>query len=369
MSSTPEFTIVSVPAFFWGPRKSLQERALSSWLELTPRPEVILLGEETGVADAAKEFGVRHIPKVGCNKFETPVVRNVIEQAVAEATCDSIVFVSADTLLSPDLPECLRQVSREHSRFLMVSSRLETNGRTTALIKPEPGVTPHDYIAFSRTSFDYIPKFAVGRGSWQGWVLGDAVFRQVPVILADDPHLAVHQKHSSEHTLWRLPNLLFESPEYIENQQIAGLSAELTGAELATWSFKAGKLIEITQAIAQETLNQIADDAKRIRIVRGQALVEQGMQFLEWGKGEKGLACFKELYDISPEYPGLDMFFGIAYYNLYRWEEAKKACQKASLNPEYKTQADHMLGLIDEQIEFGGLKPQPAQKSGPSNPS
>src|SRR5260370_8579096 len=49
----------------------IQRNALNSWKRLHPDVEVILFGDEEGVAAAARTFGIRHEPRVDRNEYGT----------------------------------------------------------------------------------------------------------------------------------------------------------------------------------------------------------------------------------------------------------------------------------------------------------
>ena len=64
----PLITFFSAPKPFTDPHiATIQRNAIKSWT-LLPDVEVILLGEETGLAEAARELGVKHIPNVERNQ-------------------------------------------------------------------------------------------------------------------------------------------------------------------------------------------------------------------------------------------------------------------------------------------------------------
>ena len=72
-------TLFSAPKPFTNPHIAMiQRNAIKSWT-LLPDVEVILLGEETGLADAAKELGVKHIPTVARNESGTPLISSMFQ--------------------------------------------------------------------------------------------------------------------------------------------------------------------------------------------------------------------------------------------------------------------------------------------------
>ena len=57
----PTLTIFAAPKAFVGAAATSQHNAVWSWTQLGPDVEVILLGEEDGIAEASRELGARHV--------------------------------------------------------------------------------------------------------------------------------------------------------------------------------------------------------------------------------------------------------------------------------------------------------------------
>ena len=57
-------TLFAIPKAFRGEFNQIQRNAITSWTLLEPKPEIILLGDDEGTAEVAKEFGVRHVSGV-----------------------------------------------------------------------------------------------------------------------------------------------------------------------------------------------------------------------------------------------------------------------------------------------------------------
>jgi len=74
-------TLFSAPKPFTNPHIALiQRNAIKSWT-LLPDVEVILLGEESGLAEAARELSVKHLPHVKCNENGTPLISSMFQLA------------------------------------------------------------------------------------------------------------------------------------------------------------------------------------------------------------------------------------------------------------------------------------------------
>jgi len=95
-----------------------QRNAIQSWLILNPKPDVILLGDDEGVSQAAKEFNVRHIPKVACNEFGTPLVSALFEEAEKTATTPLMCYVNGDIIFIQDFMDGIKKVLSERPEAL-----------------------------------------------------------------------------------------------------------------------------------------------------------------------------------------------------------------------------------------------------------
>src|SRR5262245_56609823 len=71
-------TFCSVPKPFVGHIGVIQRNALASWSRLGG---VIVFGDEPGVAEAAPDAGVRHVPDVAQNDYGTPLLSDAFRRA------------------------------------------------------------------------------------------------------------------------------------------------------------------------------------------------------------------------------------------------------------------------------------------------
>ena len=74
-------TLFSAPKPFTDPHiATIQRNAIKSWT-LLPDVDVILLGDEEGLAEAADELGVKHIPDVARSESGTPLISSMFHLA------------------------------------------------------------------------------------------------------------------------------------------------------------------------------------------------------------------------------------------------------------------------------------------------
>ena len=77
----PLLTLFTAPKPFTDPHiDTIQRNALRSWLQL-PDVEVLVVGQEPGLAETADELGLKHLPAVARNQWGTPLVSSIFDLA------------------------------------------------------------------------------------------------------------------------------------------------------------------------------------------------------------------------------------------------------------------------------------------------
>lgn len=208
-------TIFSIPKGFGGHATVIQRNAIRSWKLLHPANEIILFGDDEGTHETAAEFGLRHVSEVARSQQKTPLVDDIFEQAQSLATYNILCYVNADIILMSDFIRAIKQVStHQQDRFLLIGQRWNLD--VAESLEFEAGweeqlrssVTKHgelytiagiDYFVFSRNIFEKIPPFAIGRTTWDNWLIYSARRQGIPVIDATPVVMAVHQNHDYSH--------------------------------------------------------------------------------------------------------------------------------------------------------------------------
>src|ERR1051325_4314369 len=104
-------TLFAVPKPFTGKIATLQRNAIRSWTCLNPKPQILLIGDEAGTAEAAAELGVQHLFPVARNSFGTPLINDVIEKAEAASEDKIFCYINADIILLDDFMRAVEQVA------------------------------------------------------------------------------------------------------------------------------------------------------------------------------------------------------------------------------------------------------------------
>ncbi len=212
----------------------IQRNAIQSWT-LLPDVEVILLGEEQGLAQAAKELGVKHLPNVERNANGTPLISSMFELARKNSSSELLCIINADMILLHDFVQSARQVVKLKDKFVLLSQRWDmditqpiefTKGWQDRLRSSVLGQgflhkpAGSDFFLFPFSSYLDIPDFTIGRGGWDNWMIYKARQEKIPVIDCTPSVMIVHQNHDYSH----LPGgqAHYAHPETDENIRLAG---------------------------------------------------------------------------------------------------------------------------------------------------
>jgi len=263
-----QITFFSAPKPFTNPHVDMiQTNAIRSWTLLSDA-EVILFGEEEGLAKTAKELGVRHIPNVERNEAGVPIISSMFQLARENSDGKYLCIINADMILMPDFVEAVRESERllvnsqkkasgYQKNYVMLSQRWDydiaqpiefTDGWNEKLRKKvlasgslhRPAGS--DFFLFPLSSYINIPNFTIGRAGWDNWMIYKARKEGWPVIDCTPSIMVVHQNHDYSHLPDGKPH--YEHPETNENIRLAGGAANVRYTILdSTYQLADGKLI------------------------------------------------------------------------------------------------------------------------------
>ena len=207
-------TIFTAPKPFTNPHINIiQRNAIQSWMRLEDT-SVVLIGDEPGIGETAKEFGVKHVPEVARDDKGVPTVRSVMTQGHAFSDSPVLCYANADMILMSDLFQAARQVSAQVKDFLMVGQRwnldvtepLDFNGDWESRLCAE--IEKHgefynpwgiDYFVFPRHLYSDVPNFTIGRPVWDNWMVYHARTTWRLALDATRSVMVVHQNHDYSH--------------------------------------------------------------------------------------------------------------------------------------------------------------------------
>ena len=233
----PMLTLFAIPKNFRGHIATIQRNAIASWTRLTPRPEIILFGDEEGTAEIARDLGLSHFPEVARNEFGTPLLDDIFRQAEQHASPPLLGYVNADIVLTDDFSAALDRVRPRYEKFMMVGRRWDLDwNQPLDFLQPgwaesvraaavranvqRPG-NYIDYFVYSRGICDGLLPLAIGRFSWDNYILWHARSRGAELVDVSRAVVAVHQNHDFSHHPQGIAGIR-DGPERKRNRKMVG---------------------------------------------------------------------------------------------------------------------------------------------------
>ena len=251
--NAPLVTIFALPKPFSNPKINLiQRNAIRSWNRLAPYVEVILLGNDYGIAETAAEFGLRHSQYVGRNRHGTPLLSDAFRVAHRMSRTPFLAYCNCDVILFDDLVKAVQRIEsdRQVQSFVGFGRRTDLSvnraldfhdvqevqllrARSKQVGETGP-VVCKEYFVFSRDLYHEIPEFAVGRGNWDNWMISSAKRAGTPVINLSGDVQAIHQIHDYSHLKSNRLNCYVTGVEARANQRLGGGRHVVYGST-STW--------------------------------------------------------------------------------------------------------------------------------------
>lgn len=215
-------TIFSAPKKFTNPHINIiQRNAIRSWRELGSEVEVILIGEEDGLAEVAESTGIVHLPDVARNEWGTPLISSIFALAREASQNPIMAYVNADIMLMPDFITVAKQVHDQSQAYLIVGQRWDLDitqpldfsdqweSRLSGTVREKGKLhrpSGSDYFIFPKAQYLDLPDFAVGRAGWDNWMIYKALKNKWQVIDATQSLMVVHQEHDYSHLPGGVPH-------------------------------------------------------------------------------------------------------------------------------------------------------------------
>lgn len=210
-----QLCIFTAPKPFRDPHIALiQRNAIRSWLAISPEVEVFLVGDEEGVAEAAKELGAGHLKDVSTNEHGTPLISAIFAATHTASQAPLLAYVNADIVLFPETLSIANKVAASQRDFVLLGQRYDLEMKEVIDFEgdwPSPVRTQiasagrlhplggSDYFIFPRHLYAELPEFAVGRAGWDNWMIYHALDQGWKPIDATHDLLVLHQNHDYAH--------------------------------------------------------------------------------------------------------------------------------------------------------------------------
>jgi hypothetical protein len=242
LGSAAVLTLFTVPKPFHGHVGDIQRNAIESWRALGPLVQVVLIGDEDGVEEAAREGGIEHVGNLARNDRGTPRLDSALERVEAVARHPLWCLINGDIILLDDFLPAVQRVGSAFERFLMVGESrdlavpagarlgepaVRTELRQRALRGARlRGYAALDYFVFPNGQFGPLPPFLIGRACFDNWLVWRVRELGDPVVDATRSVVAVHQPHDYGHVAGGHEEAYY-GEEARHNEQLAGGRAHI----------------------------------------------------------------------------------------------------------------------------------------------
>jgi len=239
---------------FLGHDAITQRNALANWRALGLN--CLIMGDDAGAAEAAREFSFQHLPDIEKTSCGTPLLSDMFAKAQASAATRLVCYINADILLPPSFLTALYLAAQRWENFLMIGQRwdvsvadkldfgsgwpdrLETIRRTRGKLHSPWGL---DYFAFPRGMVRQMPPFAIGRPRWDIWLVWTLARNGIPLLNATCGAPVLHQNHAYNHVPGG-SGASYSGPEGDENTRLCAeyaptLNTIYTSTYRAEWNF------------------------------------------------------------------------------------------------------------------------------------
>jgi len=227
-------TIFTIPKPFNDQQINIiQRNAIKSWIQLNPKCEIFLIGDDNGVAEVAREFGVRHLPDVKKNEFGTPLLSSAFSLARQNSKSDVLIYTNCDIIFPANFLEIFKYLPKNN--FLAAGRRwdldinnyldfnnpnwqksLEEEVKKNGRLHSSAGI---DYYIFPKNLLNNLPDFAVGRVGWDNWVIFEAKRKKIPLFNITEFTTVIHQNHN--YPVFNIGRARKNNPEAKKNKALA----------------------------------------------------------------------------------------------------------------------------------------------------
>lgn len=194
-------TLFSHPKPFTPEFRKIQHAAIKSWKSLEGC-EIVLLGDDEGIAEAARKLQVGHISKIEKNEWGTPLVSDIFANIRQQCHTELACFINTDIILDQSFIQTVKQCSKTFAEEWLLIGRRE-NIETESLdsfemsdIQTAPrqfyGNDGIDYFVFPRHTFQFVHPFALGKFVWDQYLVGQVFRRGIPCIDGSKTVTALH---------------------------------------------------------------------------------------------------------------------------------------------------------------------------------
>lgn len=196
---------------FQGHDGMIQRNALISWKLLHRDVEVIVFGDEPGVAEICNELGLQHEPGVKRHESGMKYLDYMFARAAEISRHSLMCYSNCDIVQLQEFRVAIERSLQWRDKFLMVSRRWDTDvlqpinftaqnwHRDLQQLALKTGFHQIplfvDFFVFRKGMYPEVPPLLVGRSYWDHWLVWNALNQGAPVLDCSSFIVPVHQNH------------------------------------------------------------------------------------------------------------------------------------------------------------------------------
>lgn len=232
----------------------IQRNAIGSWLQLQPRPQIMVMGIDPGSKEICEELGIIHIPDIQLNEFGTPLLGSMFTEAEKRAESEVLALVSSDIILFDDVPKAAEILLQKFPNgFVGGVRRWDKNVEQLIDYSDPDWVAKHrrdctpghpaagDFFLFKKGTYvNGVLPFSVGRASADNWLVHEAMRLGCCVDLTRSVTI-IHQMHDHSHIPGDMDGMV-NGPEFRKNRDLVagGVSSEISHTD---WIMIDGQIV------------------------------------------------------------------------------------------------------------------------------
>ncbi|MBX7136841.1 MAG: hypothetical protein K1X83_02570 [Oligoflexia bacterium] len=347
--SSSALTIFSCPRNFVGLNGVIQRAALASWVNLSPRPQIHLFGNELGVDEVAEEYGAKYTPHILRNDFDTPYLDYIVGEAEAAAAGPIVVYCASDAILKPGLLTALATAQARFPQFVMYSCRKEIPAGILDADPTPPDIHRLDFFAFTKGIWAAMPGFVVGHRAAPRWLLHDAARHSVPVIDIRSPDICLHQQHDYKHTLWGSEERLISSPEASQDNHLADDVPQTPLTSFASHILEDGNLVENRDPRILSFVQTLRSNERALSITRAEVFLHAAEEAMYRGHDQESLRLLHKGDRTCPNMTRLRLFMAAIHFRLEDFDAAVAEAKTILNDPVYGQGAQNIIAAVERE--------------------
>jgi len=204
-------TFFSIPKNFQGTDKIHQVNAIKSWQSVHPDAQIFLFGNAEIDKKTKESLNIESLIELETNDYGTPLVSDAFSKVSSLSNSKYLCFINSDIIITKkfskitenlDFDKFLvagRRIDIDFDEYLNFNenwkSHIENIARESGKLHMETG---SDFYLFKNNLDLKMPEFAIGRATWDNWLIYYCSSKNIPVI---DGTLfqTIHPNHDYSH--------------------------------------------------------------------------------------------------------------------------------------------------------------------------